>query len=565
MTINAKKQRVNKKSMAKIRKSPEPADINIDALKSELQSNASSNTNADTEAFLRNHGTNPLALKQFFEVQNNSGELGFTPEIIKDYRLNSAKNNPKLNQLFSTHKWNNLPDLKIHNEAKTSSKFNRDLVLAFNDSPSISLQAGCATSFPYNEHNMRSGCVFNTGGVSLTLEWCPLTLFKSKYLFVVTAPENADLSEFSKSDSLLTIFQYTEDGHCSVVKRIIIKAIVKELEFSFVFNDDQCLLSLTLSNGTVEVWKISETILKSDEHSRTNYYSIDESSVRKFKIDQPNVMIMSSCFTSSDELCVSTNTGLIALFSVSENKRLYMVSTRIPGITCIKSSLPDEENYENFDLFITSCEPNAYLGKFPHHNKLKTLSNNIRIEDLYSSHREWTFDKSVQYITSTRSFLSVEIPGAIQRTNPRSKEDATRLKILNDGEINSIGTQTFQDNDLTQSGFILLSGHTNGSLRISNLFNTMTVFDKKHPFTLKLLQLHQRRDKSFNIDLSNSVDKTGDLPPSNEKPKQLTLSKFRNLRFSHDSNLQPTKLAMNRDIIASCWGNGLLIIEKLVY
>ncbi|TID28133.1 hypothetical protein CANINC_002670 [Pichia inconspicua] len=558
------KQRASKKSVTKTR-TPEPADISIDALQSELQSNASANTNSDTEAFLRNNGDNPLTLKQFFELQNNLGEIGFTPDVIDDYRLNSAKSNPNLSRLFSTDNFEKVPNLVLQNGATTNFKFDKDIVLSFNDGPSTTLQSGCATNFPYNETSLRSGYVFNTGGVSLTLEWCPLTISSSKYLFVVSTAENADLSEFSKSDSLLTILEYTENGQCSVVRRIIVKAIVKELEFAFVFDQDTCLLSLTLSDGTVQVWKITEDILRSDDVSKTNYYSVDESSICKFKIDLPNTMIISSSFTSSDELCVSTNTGLIALFSVSKSQRLYMVSTRIPGITCIKSSLPDEENNETFDLFISSCEPNAYLGRFPHFDKLKALANNIRIEELYSSHREWTFNKGVQYVTSTRSFLSVEIPGFIQRTNPRSKEDAQRLKILNDGEINSIGTQTFQKNCLTQTGQVLLSGHTNGSLRVSNLFNTMTNFDKKHPFTLKILQLHQRRDKSFVIDLSYSVDKTGDLPPSNEKPKQLTLSKFRTLRLSHDSNIQPTKMAMNGQILASCWGNGLLIIEQLVY
>lgn len=568
MSTRPKKISKTPKTAVKKLKASEPVVINVEALKQEIQKNALSNSNSDMGAFIRNNGLSSLTLKQYFDIQNKSCELGFASKSMDDYRLNSAKENPKLQHLFSTDTFHTLENIELFPMTSLNLKLDREITVSFNDDLPTLLQPGYLMNFPYNETNLRCGYIFNTGGVPITMEWCPLQINGSKYLFLVSTSKDADISEFSNSQSILTIIEYNkENALFRVNKNIIINAIIKELEFSFVSTDKLSLLSLTLSTGCVEVWKVDEGLLCKEDNSisKFNYYTINDSRKITFKIDQPNVMITTSSFTSADNICVATNTGLIALFSISNKRLLYMVSTRIPGITCLKSSFPDDENCDTFDLFISSCEPYAYIGNFPFFNERKSLSNTFRIEELCSNHREWTYAKSVAYVNTARSFLSVEIPGSIQRTAPRNKSEATRLKILNDGEINSFCCQNFYKNGLKQSGFMLVSGHTNGSLRLSNLFNTLSVFDKKHPFTLKLLQLHQMQDKSFKIDLSYSADKTGELPPSKDKQSQLTLSKFRTLRFSYDADIQPSKITMVENVLATSWGNGLVLIENLIY
>jgi hypothetical protein len=545
--------------------------INLESFQKEYDLKHSLSTLHGEISFIQNNGFNQRILKQFYEIQNENSEAGFiSKSSTHDLQLNESFNK-NFHNLFSTNHFYDFNDIDLKkidiNTFFSSIKLNKKLEFQFNNNDSTLLDSNNVLQFPYDESNLRNGIVFNTGGIPISMEWCPLTINNTKYLFVCVVDDDSNLSEFSNKSSSLMILEYNEtERKFNLNKNILIDYLIKEMEFSFISTDDLTLLKLTLSNGTVEIWKIDSRFFLNNNN---NYYYFKYTSGSKiFKISNELLKITSSTFASTNTLLIGTNRGFIGQFTIDTGKLDYLIPTRLPAITCIKSTWPTNEESNSIVAFISCSDFLNYLIKLPLPTTNNScLMNNFKIIEISPNNKELQFDKNTIYLNNIKSFFTVDWPYTIRKITIDNPNNTTKFKISNDKEINCLNSQMNYSNGLLYSGFTLITGHTNGSIRLSNYLNMNSFVDKKqNASTIKIMQMNKStlNENKYWLDLSYSVDKTGDPPAVKGKPKQLSISRPRPIRDVSPKEICPLKVSMIGKTISSIWGNGLIVIEDLI-
>lgn len=547
-------------------KKPKTNNITLEGLEAEYTSKHLAQTFPAELSFIKSYGNTHPVLKQFFNIQTSRLECGFTPSVLEHEPLAHAFNT-NLDGLFSLDHYSKLEAMKLEpialSDFYSTLQLNRKVEFQFNANEAITLNAMNISNFPNNPSNLRYGTVFNTGGLPLVAEWCPLLLNGKKFLFVCVVDENTDLSEFSNKCCCLTVIEYNQEAF-KINKQILCNRIIKEINFSFA-SDSTSLMQLTLSNGTVEVWKIDSDFLLSESHE-LNYYRV-LSGPKVLSIPNKTILITTSSFSSTNTLLIGTNHGHVGQFTIDSGKLDYLFSAKLPSITTIKNLLPVNGHNDSLCAFLSSADFACYLINLPSPNKKTCIMNNIKIMEVTQGNRELHFGRNTISLHSMNSFLTIESPSSIRKVTVDNPSNVSKIKISSDNEITCLACQKTNINGLQNDGFILVTGHTNGSVRLLNYLNVLSNLDKKqNPSTIRLMQMNKfnSNDDKFWLDLSYSADRIGDAPASQTKPKQLSVSKQRSLREVKHKSLCALSIAMKDNTIASCWGNGLIVIEDLI-
>lgn len=518
--------------------------------------------------FIQSQGHNQQVLQQQKLIQDTNTEVGFIPEPVDDIKLADAVAE-NVHKLFTVSHYNNFNDIQLSSldliTFYTMVNLDKSLEFQFNRHKSSILNSNNILQFPYDEANLRNGIVFNTGGTPLTMEWCPLKINATKYLFVCVVDDDTNLTEFSNKDSCLMILEYNEtERKFSLNKNIVVNSVIKEIEFSYVSSPDTSLLKLTLSNGTVEIWKINPQFLNNDNDNKYFKY---KSNAEIFQVPNELIKITTSSFITPNTLLFGTNRGFIGQFTIENHKLDYLVSTKLPAITCIKNTWPTSMESNSITAFVSSTDFMNYLMRVPLPNNKSCLINNIKIVELLNTNRELQFNRNTIYLNNGNAFLTVDWPYVIKRVTIDNPNSASKFRISNDKEINCLNCQINYKNGLLNNGFVLITGHTNGSIRLSNYLNLNSILERKlTTSTIKIMQLNKSNlaDNKYWLDLSYEVSKTGEPPNIKGKIKQPSLSRPRNIRDVPPKSICPLKVSMMNNSIASIWNNGLIILEDLV-
>ncbi|GAV30115.1 hypothetical protein PMKS-003622 [Pichia membranifaciens] len=535
----------------------------------ENKNKVQSNTNA--LKFVQSNGLDQAVLESYYKIQTEDLEAGFLPTHIDDLSLHNAVEN-NLHDLFSTDFYDVMkrPKLQLSDSRAydNSFKLDNDLEFQFNDSKSTILEPCHALNYPFDELNLRNGFVFNTGGLPLTMAWCPLKYGNLRYLFISIVDKNATISEFSDNKSLLTVLEVSsETGHLQINKQIILDYLAKEIEFSFVSASTSTLLKLTLSSGSVEVWKIDFEFFANPEiiNTKPAIYTLESGNLT-FTIPNNQLLITTSAFTSTKTFVFGTNHGYIGQFSIDSQKLDYLIFAGIPAITHIKTAFPTQPRDDFLTSFVEAADFSNYLIRLPIPNKKSCLINVLKTYDIPTNNKELQFDKNSVHLNNLNSFLNIEWPITIKKISLDNPNNVTKFKIANDDDINCLANQIYYEDGKVSDGFILLTGHTNGSIRLSNYLNLLTNTEKRvQVSTLKLLQLNKSvtTDTKYWLDLCSQIDKIGEMAAVKSNSKQSSIGRTKELRNVNPKELCPLKLSMLENTVASIWGNGLLIIEHL--
>lgn len=525
-------------------------------------------SNNNALKFVQANGLNQTVLENFFKIQNCELEAGFLPKHIKNLSLHNAVDN-NIHGLFSTDFYDKMPPLELRPADSKSYynnfKLNNDVEFQFNTGKSELLESNHAIHFPLNESNLRNGFVYNTGGLPLTMGWCPLKFENRKYLFLSIVDGNSAIGEFSNTKSILTVLEISsETSSLEINKQIVLDYVVKEIEFSFVSKAESTLLKLTLSNGTVEIWKVDSGFF-SNENTKSPISTLKTGST-SFEIPNKHLLITSSAFTSTNTFVFGTNHGYIGQFTIDNKKLDYLISARIPAITHIKSTFPTQSSDDFLTALVEAADFNNYLVRLPIPNKKSCLINTFKVFDIPANNKELQFDKNSIFLSNFNSFINVEWPITIKKICIDNPNSITKFKIANDDDINCLTNQINYDDGILSDGFVLLTGHTNGSIRLANFLNLSTNTEKKvQVSTIKILQLNKSpvTDNKYWLDLCYKVDKIGELPVVKSGGKQSAIGRTKELRNVNPKELCPLRLSMMGNNVASIWGNGLLIIEQL--
>lgn len=561
--------------MSKVRKyktkTKSPAlELFAENLEDELRDKNRKISNDEIE-FYQNYSTSQLTLQQFLQIQDLNLDIGFISDIPIDLQLNNALEN-NVNNLFSTDFYNSLNDIELSTiDYKTFHNhfsFNNSIDLSFNQEESSIIPPDNVKSFPYSDKNLRSGLVYNTGGFPLQLEWLPFSINNKKFLFIVTIDKNPniDISEFSKNSCCLTILEYNNDSF-EINKKIIIDNLIKEIEFSIISNDkNETLMKLTLSNGSVEIWKINESFLLSNN---SKYYKLLSGSQKIIINNDKSIKITTSTFVTPKIIIFGTNHGLIGQYSILENKINYLISTKLPSITCIKSTYPTNETDDSINLLVSTTDFIDYMINLPLtiNNKKIPLMNRLKIYRSSVMNRELIFDRSCTYINSLKTFFSIEWPCSIKSYTIKDPKGSNKYRISIDREISCLTNLKSFKNNILNNGFTLITGHTNGVIRLCNFIEMSRITDsKQYPYSIQLFQmkksnLQNNNNNKFFINLNYSVDKNGDVSIKDKLKKDKLAN---NTHLVNSNDICPIKISSINKSIASAWGNGLIIIEDLI-
>lgn len=578
-----KPKKTPKKLSKKLNTDSPLSEITADDLNTEIQNRIKSTRLSNNEIkFIQNNGLNQNVLKNFLQIQSSNFESTLTPNQLIDYSLIDSINN-NLYNLYSINYYNELnePELIEFNDNSLLNfnfNFQNQLEFKFNDNESINLLSNNLVNFPLNENNLRHGLVFNTGGLPVTMEWCPLEFNNKKYLFVSLVDKNSKLSEFSNDKSILTIFEIgsnnnLNDLNLKINKRIILNSIIKEIEFSFIsLNNNSSLLKLTLSNGEIEIWKITNNFF-TNNNLQNKFYKIN-SGILKFKIPNKNMLITTSTFISSNHLIFGTNHGYIGQFTINPIKLNYLIYMNLPAITNIKILLPTNSKENSINSLISSSDFFNYLVKLPLPNKDQNcILNNLKLFEMSCMNKELTFDKNIINLNYLKNFLVIENNSTIRQINCDDPNNGKKIRILNDDEINCLTSQISYNNSINNLKILninnlLLTGHTNGSIRLSNYLNFLSIGERKNTSsTIKIMQLHQSKNNNnkYWLDLNYYIDKIGEIknPISTNKDNIKPIGRIKDIRTINPNQICPLKISMLDNLIVSSWGNGLIIIEDI--
>lgn len=553
------------------KKNQEEEIITTQDIDSEYENNNKVQNNTNALKFIQGNGLGQAVLKNYYKVQTEDLEAGFLPAHIDDLSLhNAVKNN--LHELFSTDFYEEIKEPKLQlSDSKTyesNFKLDNNLEFQFNNNQSEVLEPCQALHYPLNERSFRNGFVFNTGGLPLTMAWCPLKNGSWRYLFVIIVDKNSAISEFTDNKSLLTILEVSsETGEFQINKQIMLDSVAKEIEFSFVSAAASTLLKLTLSSGSVDVWKISPEFFFNPgvKKNKPAIYTL-ESRHLTFTIPNNQLLITTSAFTSTKTFVFGTNHGYIGQFSIDSQKLDYLISVKLPAITHIKTAFPTQPGDDFLTSFVEAADFSNYLIRLPVPNKKSCLINVLKTYDIPTNNKELQFDKNSIHLNNLNSFLNIEWPITIKKISIDNPNNVTKFKIANDDDINCLANQIYYDDGKISDGLILLTGHTNGSLRLSNYLNLLTNTEKRvQVSTLKLLQLNKSvtTENKYWLDLCSKIDKIGESTVVKSNNKQSSIGRTKELRNVNPKELCPLKLSMLENAVASIWGNGLLIIEQL--
>lgn len=532
-------------------------NINYEMFESEYNECHKIEANSDELKFIQLFGKSQLFLEKMNDIQKNQLDAKLVPIISNDKILLNAVNK-NLHNIFGTTFFHSLKDIKF--KEINTSQFNelvnlgQSLEFQFNDEESSTFEAFKLKNLPLNEENMRTGHIFNTGGLPLTLEWCPLTINKSKFLFVAVAEHNSDIHEFSTSKCALSIFEVTENREVKMRKQIIIDSIIKEIEFPQISNSTATLLKLTLSNGSVEIWKIDSNFLSNNVKfctlSSGNYV---------FKLPK-SFLITTSAFSSTETILVGTNFGYIGQFSISSQKLDYLIATKTTSITSIRSALPTDESDESIVAFFSSTELKTYCVKLPLPGKnIGTILNNFDVIEMPLLSRQCKFNHQESFNNNLKCFATLELPHCIKFFSVSDPSNHFLLIRIDENLISSFCFQTNNLNGLITEGVFLISGHANGSIRICNFMDAQLASKDKKYFTLKTLQMKKLSDKDskYCLQLIHKLESSNNV-------KQNSASKSVKFKPIYHDGVNTIKVSMMDNAMSCIWGNGLLLIEDII-
>ncbi|KAG0688165.1 hypothetical protein C6P40_001341 [Pichia californica] len=526
--------------------------------------------------FIQSFGFNSDILKKFYEIQYNHSESSFTPSKLKDFVLdNAVKNNT--HGLFSIENYKNIKEPKLKKLTNLKDYFSNfylknRLEFQFNNLKSTILDTNHVVNFPLNQNNIRNGLVFNSGGLPLTMEWYPFQINGKKYLFMSLVDKTTNLNEFSNKKSLLTILEIesknSNELKFNINRQILLDFVLKEIEFSYLLSEKETLLKLTLSNGELEIWKITPNFFKNDDNlDEPNIYLID-SNVLKLKIPHKEMKITTSKFATSNHIIIGTNHGFMGQFTIDSGKLNYLIDLKIPAITNILISIPsDPKNYTLMTLHVSSSDFSNHLISLPMPNEKSSLLNNVNVVECPSISKELIYNKNSFYMTYLNTFLTVENNVVIRSTSLENPSNSRKFRVGIDDDICCLSGQNNYENGHLNTGFMLFSGHINGTIRLYNYLNLLSMGDRKNPSsTLKFLQLNNsiiNSDKYW-LDLNYKVDKIGETKSSTPSSMRKTIGRCKDMKIINSNGICPLKISVLGNMVASCWGNGLVIIEDLI-
>jgi hypothetical protein len=506
---------------------------------------------------LQSLGNTQLSLKQLYAMQAQLLEVGLTPKLPIQWELQEATNK-NVHGLFSTQFYASLPVVTLKKldprTFHTFFKLLNPVTFAFNDAQMEKLGPKHTTNYPFDESSLRRGMVYNMGGLPLTLEWCPLVIEDRRFLFVSIVDFNADVKEFTDAPCCLSILEYSSTGF-KLNKQIYIDSTVKEMKFSFLTSERAALLTMVLSSGAIEIWKVTDDLLT--DNSDGMYYKV-QSGVRNWKLSNQVLKITSVSYVASNVLIIVTNHGHIGQYNIEANKLDYLLSLRLPSLLSVKTSIPVDVGEQYITACVSCTDFEQYLVRLPLPVTNKPLMNNVRLLPAIASNKDLIYDRSFIYLYNLKTFVLIEGNFGFKQCAIDAPLTGQRIKIQSDNIITCIANDITYKDGVLNNGFKVLTAHSNGSVRLCNILDMFTNTDRKnHTASIKLFQLHRSTlDKNcYWLDLTYQVDKSGELPAA-EKVK-------RNKHITPDETC-PTKVAILGDTIATAYAGGLLVIEELV-
>lgn len=556
-------------------------DITVQKLDNEMAVRYENLTNNIEIKFIQSNGFSQQVLKDFYTIQSENLESSFTPETLDHNSLVKAVEE-NYNDLYSTDYYNLLEDIQLKpmdnlDQFFNNFNFKNEVQFQFNTAKSQLLKPVHAIHYPYCEQNLRNGVVFNTGGLSLTMEWCPLILNNKRYLFVSNVDQNANISEFSDSKSILSIYEVgdVEDedviGFC-INKQIMIDYVIKEIEFSPI-SSDTTLLKLTLSNGEIEIWKIDSNFLFENTNKDELKIYTAESGNLKLAIPNKTMLITTSTFISTNHILFGTNHGFVGQFSINTGKLDYLISLRLPSINNICTLLSTDSNDNAITVLVSAMDFNEHLLSVPLPNRKSCLLNNLKIIEIPTSSRELSYKRNVVCFNNFKMFANIEHLSTLRMIGIEDPHNMKKMKIYGNNEIVCLSNQLNYKDGILHNGNIMLTGHSNGTVRLMNYLNILTITDKRpQPSTLRILQMNKLsndiNENRYWLDLNYEVNKLGEennvnIKSEPSKVQQVSIGRTKGLRKINPPGIIPMKISMMNDNIATIWGNGLIIVEKM--
>lgn len=512
--------------------------------------------------YTQNNGLNQTSIRQYKQFQDQNAEIGFMTPPAADLQLEKAVNE-NLHGLFDCEKFNSLPDLQLSDlnqiEFNNYLKLNRVVEFQINDTEETRLNSTNAVEFPTHESVMRTGLVFNSGGLPVHSMWCPLKFNDKKYLFLSVVEEDTELSEFSTSSSCIRILEF-DNGKFELTKTILLDSVVKEFQFSTISSDSIALLSLTLSNGTIEIWKITQDTVTGP----TSFHRVSSGPVI-LKLDNPLLLLTCCTFSSTDTVIAGTNRGYIAQFRVSTQKLDYLIPTKTCGITNIKCFLPVMADARNLSVTFSSSDFSSYFMKLPLPNFRSSILNNIALYEIGITNKDLMFDRNTDQLSNLKTVLSVEHPNYIRVSTISNPSSMWRYRLDNDKDISCIAVQK-TSGKIQENGLMVFTGHSNGSVRLFNFFNVHTTYERKYTSSsIRLMKMNRsaHNPSKFWLDLNYEVGRLGDIVKK-DPFKQVSIAKTRNIRIVDDIMLCPLCVSSLDNSVAVLYDNGLVVLEELL-
>ncbi|GMM31549.1 hypothetical protein DAMA08_042940 [Martiniozyma asiatica (nom. inval.)] len=440
-----------------------------------------------------------------------------------------------------------IDDIKIHPSSKEAfQKIGLKGTIKFDNTEMI---VGSMKHFPITD-SFRRGVVINTGGLPLVMKWCPLHIGNKKYLFVNVVPNLEGKSVVSRiaeaefnynRQSTLLIYECSftgEESSCiKLKKRIILPHSIKEMHFLQQSPiEDETLMIYVDSNGSVQVWKINHELLT----SKDIYTTVTPSMI--LKTVNP---ITTATFTSPSTILCGCSYGLLAHFTIPNLEADFVLPTRLSTITAIQSSYPTEPS----TTLLATTDFTCYMLPTPSPSSSPLLPPTLTE---CGSLRDLLFHPRLLYNPQIEAFTLSEWPVILRLMTARDPVSSQRAKIPS-GEVWSLGS--------SPSGLVTI-GMTNGTLALINWWNWLASEDRKQiPGCLILYRLTKSKDQ-WNLDLNYKIEDSKGAANEGIRKKQKSSREVRKINLNEECVLG---CGMEEGIVGCVWGNGMLVIEELIY